>query len=90
MLEKHKILEGHLLECLSFYEAMRMDHIYLDLDQGFLEAHPELTMQDLKIVLSHLEKSKRVKKSTDGEDTLWIRLYPKKSFLKKIRLFLKL
>lgn len=87
---KHDILERHLLECLSFYEPMRLDHIFLDLDQSFLEENSELTMEDLKAVLKSLEKTKRIKKIKGGNDEMWIRIYPKKSLIRKIRSLLKL
>jgi hypothetical protein len=78
-------LKVQLLMTLSYYEPMSQEFIYLDLDQSFLLANPELTVEDLKDALSELEKENKIKKISDKNASKWIRLFPKKSLWQRFR-----
>lgn len=78
-------LENELLRTLSFYEPMSLEYILLDLDKSFLDTHTGLTTEDLIQALSQLKSSNLVKEITSGETKSWIRIPPKKSFLRLLR-----
>ena len=78
-------LKNELLRTLSFYEPMSLEYIFLDLDKSFLDTHTDLTTEDLIQALSQLKSSHLVKEITSGETKSWIRIPPKKSFLRLLR-----
>lgn len=78
------MLSDELLKCLSFYEPMNLEKIYLDLDQDFLMENPELTTNDLLQELQLLERAKKLKKTKRDGQFYWQRLYPKRSWWRSI------
>lgn len=78
-----KLLELELLKTLSFFEPMSSEFIFIDLDNNFLQQNPEYTLEDLESALSSLLKQKKIKKIKSNGHYQWIKLYPKKSFLKR-------
>lgn len=77
-------LREELLKTLSFLEPMSLEFIFLDLDKNFLMQHPYLTTEDLVKELRSLKKQKLItQKKVDGQ-ILWIKIYPKRPWYKKI------
>ncbi len=78
-------LKNEILKTLSFMEPMSLEHILLDLDQAFTLNNPKFCYEDLLNTLEHLRKSKKIKLLVQAEQQLWIKIFPKRSFLQKIR-----
>lgn len=78
------LLQDQLLMTLSYFEPMTMEFIYLDMDQDFLMAHPEFTMDDLQECLKLLAKQKKIKTIKTDNTTRWVRIYPRKGLIKRI------
>ena len=80
-----KKLQDELLRTLSFYEEMTLEFIYLDLDQEFLLANPELNLEDLSLNLKQLVRSKKVRQRRNEHDQIvFKRLFPQKSWHQKL------
>jgi hypothetical protein len=75
---KQEQLRHELLGVLSFMEPMGLEKIYLDLNADFLQNHPELTVEDLLLVLKELEKQKQVTRTQHGDHSTWLRVFPKR------------
>ena len=66
---------------------MELDKIFLDLDKVFVEENPQLTFDDLKLTLEELVKEKKVRLQKQDGHSQWIRVFPKKTILEKIKNF---
>jgi hypothetical protein len=80
--------ENMLLSTLSFYEPMTLEKIILDFDLKELQKYPHIEASDLKDILVKLQKAKKIKKikikvGKNSEDA-WIRIYPTRSWWKRI------
>lgn len=78
------LLDAEILRTLSFMEPMGLEHLFLDFDKDFLESNHDLTYEDLLISLKRLQKLKKVRLLKDGEQKLWIKIFPKRSWWKRI------
>jgi len=81
-------LKEQLEVTLSYFEPMSLEMIYIDLESDFLNQNRELTIQDLKDVLSKLEKEKRVKVIIEKKHKFWIKKYPQKNLWRRIKNYL--
>lgn len=71
-------LREEMLKTLSFLEPMSLEMIFLDLDQKFVEAHPQLKTEDLLELLQDLEQKKLVTRSKEENQSYWIKNYPRR------------
>ncbi len=78
-----------ILETLSFFSPMTQEELLLGFDRATVEAHPELTMELLQQELLLLVKEGKLKKTKKGRDIAFVRLYPKRSWLRQILSFLR-
>lgn len=78
-------LKLELLRTLSFMEPMNMEMIFIDISSEYLLLNKNDTIEDLKEALAQLVKEKKVKVLKIDNHQYWIRLYPKKSMMRKIR-----
>ncbi len=83
-------LEEELEKTLSYFEPMSLEMIYIDFSNEFLTANHSYTIEDLELALKSLEAQKKIKRSKKEKQIFWIKLYPKKSILKRILALLKL
>ncbi|MAZ49541.1 MAG: hypothetical protein CME65_13355 [Halobacteriovoraceae bacterium] len=58
--------------------------IFIDLDEGFLQANSDLTTEDLLSELKLMEKKKLVTKTKTGGQFFWQKIYPKKPWYKRL------
>ena len=80
------ILEIELLKTLSFMEPMSLDLILLDLDKTFSESNPQLSYDDLNQALNRLVGIKKIKVLNSQGSNLWIRNFPKRTLLQRVKL----
>ena len=76
--ENKSRLRDELLSTLSFFEEMNLEKIFLDIDQEYVQNNPELTVNHLREVLEILKTEGLVKERNSKEESLWIKVYPKK------------
>lgn len=85
---KLSALEELVLGTLSFYEPMTFSNIILDFSSELLKDFPNFDKSDLEAILKELEKKKLIKKiildRSPHKEFAWIRLYPKRSWWKRI------
>ena len=73
-----------ILESLSFYTALTLDQIILDLDHIKVQNIPEFNLDILEKRIKFFVKTKRVKVLKSKNEVTFIKLYPKKkTFLKR-------
>jgi hypothetical protein len=77
-------LEELILETLSFYEPMTKEKLLLDFDIKKLKSKTAANMEDLELALKGLIKKGYLKTTGKEKEQTWIRVMPKKSFLKRI------
>jgi hypothetical protein len=78
-------LKLELQHTLSFLEPMSLEMIYLDISSEYLLTNKEDTIEDLERVLGELVREKKVKLITQEKHRYWIKIYPKKSIVRKIK-----
>ncbi len=91
MVDKNNNFQDSVLEVLSFYEEMNWERIVMDFEEEFLKENPELNKEVLENILTNLSKKKliQMRKNAKGEKH-YKRLFPRKSFWRKLREFLKI
>ncbi len=75
-------LESLLLSTFSFYEVMTFSQVILDLDAEALKEFPQLTKQDLELVIKALVKKKLIKSVKIDKEMGWVRIHPRKAWWK--------
>jgi hypothetical protein len=80
-------LKLELQRTLSFIEPMNMEMIYLDISSEYLLTNKDDTIEDLQKALAQLIKEKKVKVIIQDKHKYWIKIYPKRSLLKRISLY---
>lgn len=73
-----------VLVTLSFFEPMTFSQIILDFDEVKLLDFPDFDKEQLQKIINELEKKKILKKVIIDKEIGWIKIQPKKSWLKKI------
>ena len=79
-----KEIEEIILEAMSFYEPMAKDKIILDLDDYKITEVNEFSLEEFEEVFIRLLKEKRIKEIKKGDQITYLRVFPKRSFFKKI------
>jgi hypothetical protein len=79
------ILKDELEQTLSFFEPMNKEMIYLDLNNDYVKGNNSITIEQVDLALAELKKEKKVKTIKKEGHLYWIRIYPKKSILQKIK-----
>lgn len=77
-------LEELVLMTLSFYEPMTFSNIILDFDNDQLKDFPDFSREELVDILALLKKKKLIKQITLDKEAAWIRVYPKRSWWKRL------
>lgn len=77
-------LENLVLRTLSFFEPMTFSQIILDFDNDQLKDFPSFDQVHLREIITLLEKRKLVKKVKLEHDVGWIKIYPKRSWWKRL------
>lgn len=77
-------MEDLVLKTLSFFEPMTFSKIILDFDKDQLTFFPHFNREDLKVILTNLEKKKRIKQVVIELEAGWIRIHPKRSYFKRL------
>jgi hypothetical protein len=86
MVNKNNNFQDSVLEVLSFYEEMNWERIVMDFEEEFLKENPELNKEVLENILVHLSKKKLIQmRKNDKGEKHYKRLFPKKSFWRKLR-----
>ena len=83
-MEENNKLENFVLMTLSFFEKMTFSQIILDFDNDLLADFPDFDKEQLQEILITLEKKKLIKRVNIDKEAGWIRLYPKKSWWKRL------
>jgi len=78
-----KELEDQLLVTLSYFESMSLELILIDMDSEFLKKNHSLTTADLELALKNLTKKKLIKIDHSNDQKKWLRVYQKKSVIKR-------
>ena len=82
--EERSEFREEVLKTLSFFEHMTMEMILIDMNQDFLLARPSITTKHLHKELFELKKQGRITATNKNKQFLWIRIYPKKAWYKRI------
>lgn len=77
-------LREHLLETLSFFDFYSVERIILDMKEEVLLNYPEFTKDNLVELLQELEREKLVERKRVEKEEFWKKIYPQKSWLKRI------
>lgn len=83
-----ELAQDILLENLSFYEWMNIENILISIDSKDLVLIENLTMDELKSILTHLCKKGHVEKSDIDGEPQFKRIH-KKTLKSKVLRFLK-
>lgn len=85
-----KKLREYLLEVLSFYEAMSLERILLELDPEGMKDNPDWEMSDLKGELKKLMISGHIiEEISPLKEKQYRRSFPPKTYLGKLSLWLR-
>lgn len=79
-----KKLTDLVLVTLSFFEPMTFSQIILDFDEEKLLDFPNFDKDQLQEIINELEKKKILKRVIIDKEIGWIKVQPRKSWLKKI------
>jgi hypothetical protein len=77
-------LEELVLGTTSFFEPMTLSKIILDFDDKKLLNFPDFDKEQLIQIIKYLEKKKKLKKVTIDKEVGWVKVQPKRSWLKKL------
>ena len=80
----NNLLKDEILRTLSFLEPMSLEYLFLDFDKEFLLSNNQLTYEDLLHSLDRLKKDKKVKIIIKNKQKLWIKIFPKKAWYKRL------
>lgn len=80
MNKKMSSIQEKVLQTLSFFEAMNLERLILDLDTDlwFFEEKREYSEEDLNKDLTSLSDLGLIKNQRRGEEVFWIRTLPAK------------
>lgn len=78
-------LEKIILQTLSFYDALTLEEIILQMDKGIIDLEEVITVEDLEKKLQLLARQRKVKVSGRGKERRWIRKLPKRGIFYKIK-----
>lgn len=77
-------LEELVLVTLSFFEPMTLSQIILDFDNEKLKDFPDFDKEQLQEIITILEKKKLIQRVLIDKEAGWLRMQPKKSWLKRL------
>lgn len=77
-------LEDLVLITLSFFEPMTFSQIILDFDNEKLIDFPNFDQEQLQDIINKLEKKKLLKRVVIDKEVGWIKIQPKKTWLKRL------
>lgn len=80
----NEAIEQLVLSTLSFYEAMTFAQLIFDFDANEIRRFPHLEKDELLIILNSMEKKKKIKKTKINNEDAWIKLFPKRTWWKRI------
>lgn len=84
-------LNDELLRTLSFYEAMSLEMIFIDLDDEYTLNNPDITMDRILHSLKILESNKKLSRTTKDGQTFWVKKHPsKKSYWRRFLNYLNI
>lgn len=75
--------EDLVLSTLSFYEPLSITRIILDMDLRNIEE--VFSLEELEVILKDLEKRKVLEVKGKGNDKLYLKKFPKRSLIKRIK-----